>query len=152
MSPFSARVRRKELGFLLFVLATVHCGCSRGTQPAGPQGTLRGTVSYQGELLTKGRVVLYMGQTGIGVEAKIESDGEFVVDRKLPVGTYVVTILPPTEKGSVIQREVDKKDTKDTGTKDGDWKLPKKFGQEKSSGLRIEVVAGENVEDLELPN
>ena len=142
-----SRCRRNKLRRLSFVIVALLVGCSAGSKQSVPQGKVQGKVNYKGEPVTSGRIVLYMGQSGAGAEAEIQRDGSYAIDRQLPVGKYLVTILPPVEKGSAIKREIA---AKDAAKNTDDWKLPKKFGQEKTSGLSIDVAVGNNITDLEL--
>src|SRR5262245_22970078 len=65
-------------------------GCSNGP----PQGTATGEVTFQGQPATEGGVQLYEPKQGIGVYTALDSSGAFTVDRPLPIGTYIVCVVP----------------------------------------------------------
>lgn len=73
--------------FLMFSI----CGCSR----EAPVATLEGTVSYQGQPLPQGAIMLFPieGTTGTGGNAKI-TEGRFEIppQYRLFAGTYSVSI------------------------------------------------------------
>jgi len=74
----------------LLMLGILATGCGR----AKPLGTVRGTVQFRGEPVTRGLVMLYSAELGYGNRRGSNADGTFVVDG-LPYGTYQLGVSPP---------------------------------------------------------
>jgi len=74
----------------LVILGILFTGCGK----TKPLGTVRGTVRFRGEPVTKGIVMLYSAAVGFGNQREIDSDGSFAVDG-LPYGPYQLAVSPP---------------------------------------------------------
>ncbi|WP_437192743.1 carboxypeptidase-like regulatory domain-containing protein [Planctomicrobium sp. SH527] len=76
--------------FLASLLLVVSVGCSKSGEP---MGTVQGTVTVAGQAPAERlRIAFYDSMTGKGGTGRTEPDGQFQVERPLPVGTYKVIV------------------------------------------------------------
>ncbi|HWL07490.1 MAG TPA: carboxypeptidase-like regulatory domain-containing protein [Planctomicrobium sp.] len=68
-------------------------GCGDHRSPAGPTGTVSGTVTFEGTPVTEGLVSFYDALSGSSGEGQLDAAGKYKISR-LSVGNYVVTVLP----------------------------------------------------------
>jgi truncated hemoglobin YjbI len=87
---------------------------------------LLGKITFEGKPLPGGEVALY-DKDGKALKGTVNADGSYQV-KDVPPGTYTMTVK----------------------TDDKDVKIPKTFGDPKTSGLRLEVQAGNNTHDIVL--
>ena len=139
---------RATLFSILLVSASVLTGCGKSSGlDRGPLGTLSGVVMSADGLLTEGTIYLQheKGAGAGGGGAEIQPDGTFNVTGGkaggIPVGTYTVWFSPPqvevstpTEPSSLVDKEMPD--------------LPEKYRAQATSGLTVEITAGENMQDF----
>jgi len=124
----------------LSLLCVAGCGGS-----SEPQGTLSGTVTYNGEPVTEGVVVFSSSEASYGAQAEIGSDGTYALrtyEGGVPPGTYQAAVLPPTitlpdtedSPGGEALKEVDN--------------IPQKYRSTKSSELTVTINEGDNTFDI----
>ncbi|UUO07543.1 hypothetical protein M4951_04350 [Blastopirellula sp. J2-11] len=128
---------------LLISPALLSLGCG----PSFSDTTVKGAVRFQGESLTTGQVVIEAN--GRAYVAPI-IDGQYNVQTPssvpFPPGDYKVTVIPPDPKTAidpksgeiVIVERVDES------------KFPRRYRKLETSGLVVEIVAGENIFDIEM--
>ncbi|WP_145060455.1 hypothetical protein [Adhaeretor mobilis] len=129
--PRLARLVSQRVGLIGVVIATLGCGSSSHELETAP---VSGRVTLDGELLTSGYVFVTPSK-GRGAKGAIQPDGTFVLGTYdsadgVQVGTHSVTINPvPRDEGDRQRERV---------------AIPRKYSQGKSSGLTVDVQAGEN--------
>ena len=127
----------------LLLLATATTGCQK------PEllGKVSGKVTFQGQPVSEGLVLLVNAEQGIHLTAKLGEDGSFdvksVSGAGLPPGTYQIAITPPrvefpidpTEAPPIIQEHPN---------------IPGKYHNAARSGLTLVVKEGENRLDVDM--
>jgi hypothetical protein len=130
------------------------CGLLSGCSEAGPvTGPVRGRVTLAGEPLAGVTLFFRHAETMQGVTVHTGPDGTYEVrshkDTGLPPGTYQVAVRPRNELNSddeALRRTVERMKQADP------WamppapptKVPALYHDPATSGLRIEVAAGDN--------
>ncbi len=111
-------------------------GCTR-PQPQ----EARGRVTFQGQPVPEGIVVVDNEAEGISLTSPLQPDGSFVVTsyqgRNLPAGTYRLAVRPPLPGGQSLS-EITQPAKRDYPN------IPEKYRDPKTSGLTAEVRAGVN--------
>lgn len=116
-------------------LLLLHVGCSRDG------GTATGTVTYDGQRMTKGMVTFHPAVGGADAYATIAANGTFEAmtgtDVGLKTGEYVVTIVDQTipESGSGDEVKV---------------LTPAKYASPTTTDLKVTIQAGANRFDFQL--
>lgn len=113
-----------------------------GCGPTEKTGTVKGKVTLAGKPVTG--LLLNIVQTGKGVGASttLDENGGFAITEPLPVGEYLVAITPPVPVPPTPGQPLPKYVPPSV--------IPKRYTQEETSGLKIEVKPGENDVDLNL--
>lgn len=140
-------------GLPIVCLALLPLGCSAGT------ATLTGTVSYQGKLLNQGTVSVY-ADSGESSSAEIQPDGSYKIEN-CPRGKLKICVasVDPVQVAATIAA------TKATGRfaqgapepapPPGDpakwFSIPAQYADPDGSGLSVDVSAGENEYNINLP-
>lgn len=118
-----------------------------GCADKGPvRGTVKGRVTMGTQVVTGATVFFENVEQGVAINAPLDADGNFEVKSYqgdgLPVGTYKVAVLP----GGVMTVE-------EQGPKANEAKatrpkpnaaIPEKYHSPSTSGLTIDVTAGDN--------
>jgi hypothetical protein len=139
MRPRRHRRGSPDFGFAFLLLASVFAGgCADGDV-----GRVAGTVTLNGRPVTEGAVVFENAETGISVNAGLDTDGAYVVktyDRDgLPPGTYRVAIKPATfGDGHVPLVQAPTEEQAPPSV------IPTRYHDVSTSGLTAVVEAGEN--------
>jgi len=130
----------------LIVLAFVACGCTSSPNPK--TYPVNGKISYRGQPITSGIVLLTPADNGHAATGNLEKDGSFRLttfqkdDGAVP-GKYQVAIqVFPSDGAGLPGAEFAGKPPP----------LPPKYGSANSSGLTAEIKAGENHLDFPLKN
>lgn len=136
---------RTSAGLLAALFAAaLHVACTRD---GGPQTyPVRGTVTYRGQPVTSGLVLLSPQEQGHAATGELAADGTFRLttfrrhDGAVP-GKYRVAIQVFPRDGAGLP-----------GAEFGGKRppIPQKYFNPESSGLLVEIKAGENVLDLVL--
>jgi hypothetical protein len=132
----------------MFVAVPTLClallGCGGGGPPSG---TVKGTVTLDGQPVPAGTVMFIpdqsAGMSGPAAQGQLGSDGTFELQgpagrREVLVGAYIVTVTGP-------QVSSDSEGSSATSVK-----LPEKYQYEQSSGITQQVVEGPNQVKIEL--
>lgn len=135
------------LPYLPIVLACLVSALVVGCDSTPPTGTVKGTVTLDGEIYTNVNtaVVLIGVESGQAGQANIQADGTFSIENPLPLGTYTAFLTP-------VLPGVDESEEHEPKEVPKDPSVPEKYWNEGSSDLKAEVVAGENDVKLEITN
>jgi len=136
--------RREVLGWLVSILLAAAAGCSRSDNPQTYPVT--GKVTYRGQPVTSGMVMLTPEESGHAATGSLEKDGSFKLttfqkdDGAVP-GKYLVAVQAfPAEGAGLPGAEFAGKAPP----------IPQKYFSPGSSGLTVEIKAGENQLELSL--
>jgi len=100
-------------------------------------GTVSGSVAAEGKPVTGGQVVLSSSELGVNQAAKLSPEGTFQMTTPIPVGKYVVYLLPP-DQGDVPPGLPSEQPVNPLQN------VPKKYQDERTSDLSMTVEKGEN--------
>jgi hypothetical protein len=132
---------RRLLQPLLAVVLASALGCAKDApppSPAGPKGTVTGTVKFDGKLITAGTLLLDSGK-GYIAGAVIKADGTFELKgadgNSVPAGTYKVSVTPPPAAPPAAGATKMPEPAKIDG-------VPEKFYNPLTSGVTVEVKEG----------
>jgi len=142
LSRLSPGWKRLSLGVFFSLLALGLSGCGRTAQVSG-------TVKYQGNLLTSGRVIFVDPENRATPPASIRADGTYLAPI-VPVGPVTILIgnsppLPP-ESGDKESPEYKNYEAKLAAH----LPLPERYMDLKESGKTFAVKSGSNVCNIEL--
>lgn len=116
-------------------------GCHRAPQLA----RVSGTVTFQGKPVAEAVVIFNSAQSGRSITASVSSAGEYRVETAngfgLPLGTYRVHVIP-----QAVGILPDQRPPFPLPKMRSD--IPARFRDTKTSGLAVDVVAGENRFDI----
>jgi hypothetical protein len=143
----------------LVVLGLVLITCSGCGESLGPSGTVTGTAKLKGQNLKAGTLITFTAERGTIASATVADDGTYVAriignpsPEKIPVGTYKIAVNAPSSGGEMS--EADYEAMMNSGGKPPEAKkdtsIPAKYNSGQTSGLTIDVVAGENTKSIEL--
>ena len=132
-------MRNTALPLRLTLLAAlmVCIGCSR--EP--PTGSVAGKVSYQGNPLTVGTILLVNPATGIGANAVLDASGGFRIEG-VRTGDYQVAIQRPPAPPP---------DEMAAGKEWTPSPVPDKYQVPDTSGLTVTINEAENTADFAIP-
>ena len=143
----------RKVGLVACGLASVFLlGCGPGGPDLGPFGQVQGTVTFQGQSVTKGMITFNCPATGHVGTAEFDSEGSYKMSLNgregLPLGDYVISIRPPL----TAQNDVDPSKRVRNNLYDPSISrdIPMKYRYESSSGFKASVVEGENTFDFEM--
>jgi hypothetical protein len=141
--PIIDRLAASEMMWLI-VLAVAASGCTRSDNPK--TYPVNGKVTYRGQPVTSGMVLLTPVESGHAATGNLDKDGSFSLttfqkdDGAVP-GRYQVAVqVFPAEGAGLPGAEFGGKSPP----------LPQKYASAASSGLTAEIKAGENQLDLPL--
>jgi hypothetical protein len=124
-------------------------GCATDTRPPsppGPKGTVKGTVKYDGKLITTGTLLLDSGK-GYIAGAVIKPDGSFELQgadgNAVPAGKYNVAVTPPPAAPPAAGATKMPEAARIEG-------VPEKFYNPQSSSVTVEIKEGEQTLDIVL--
>jgi len=121
--------------FGLACLAVAGCGRQ------GEYGTVRGTVTFNGQPVSEGMVVFFEPEMMVYQGARIHPDGSYSVTMSdgpgVPVGEYQVAVMPPVieSPGSKAFGPMTVKEYRN---------IPFKYRNPRTSPLKLSVVEGNN--------
>jgi len=144
-------VRCSWLALGLFTWAAF-IGCSS----EGPQGTVSGTVTLNGEPVKEG-LVSFMSSQGHASQGKIAAGGAYTLETPLPPGEYMVSVGPPpiTEAPGGLMpgqegKESDPASHYAAQSAPQQSDIPTDYWNEVTSGLKVTVKEGANQVPIEL--
>lgn len=111
-------------------------GCGRGPE----LGAVSGTVTYKGQPLTEGKIILYPAK-GRPAEGRIEN-GRILDVTTLEKGDGA-TLGPTAIAIESQEKPIDM-------YKPAKWRIPQRYGNPKASGLKTDIRAGANKLELSL--
>ena len=112
-------------------------GCGSGE----PAGSVSGTVTLDGQPLTKGEIGFVSSTSGEGASAEIQAGGSFRMTASIPPGEYTVTVSPPPPPPPTPQ-------TMNNPPLPSD--IPQKYRSAQTSDLVFEVEDGSNSFEVKL--
>lgn len=124
----------------LTALLLIVAGCGGGGPAKKPVGKVEGTVTFEGKPVEAGSVSLELKGGGGGALATIGAGGKFTI-AEVPVGTYVVTVLP------VELTPDDMADGKKAPPSDN---IPEKYRSGQTSDLSTEIKEGANTVNVDM--
>ena len=130
---------RRWIVSLISVLVVAGCG------PREPNSQLVGHITYQGEPLANGLILLSNADLGVYMTAPI-LDGAYEIrsaNRAIPPGSYQIAITPPLEEhpvGPILERP----------KKANLSSIPRRYQDEATSGCVVQLQQGENVYNLDM--
>lgn len=138
-------------------LASSGCGGDGESKPTDPQAKVSGTVTNNGANVTTGStVVFFCSEKNAMAAGLVDSLGKFTLNPSvgsigIPAGRYQVMINPPNPPAPVIgsqeyQDLMSGKSKAPERAKD----VPHAFGAFETSGIVLEVAAGDNKFDFDL--
>lgn len=145
---------------LVAVVAT--SGCGGGTDPyqqtpEGERAKVSGAVSYDGKPIPlDSNVIFYNKEKAATAAGKVDTLGNYTLSPSvekvgIPVGRYQVMIRPPEAPAAEVGSEDYKKAMMGQAKKVAMPKeIPEKFHALETSGIVLEVKAGENKFDFDL--
>ncbi|MES2792095.1 MAG: hypothetical protein V4719_20940 [Planctomycetota bacterium] len=107
-----------------------------------PQGSVHGTVTFQGQPVTQGTVLLFSRKTGQNFAGPVGTDGRFTITDAVDAGDYVAMVQPPMATAAPGSPEVSK--PKEYAN------IPRKYHSDTTSNLTAVVKTGKNDIKLEL--
>ena len=160
------QVHRGGVRSLPYCRCPLAAGCGGGASGdgfTGDRGQVSGTITLDGQPLTKGCQVLFMADKGGYTATGVVGDGGrytliYAGGDGLPVGDYKVQVacaggrrvgaetaaVDPTKMASQMKLEPGAQKADDTGP------VPSKYQSTNSSGLRFKVEANQNTADFKL--
>jgi hypothetical protein len=127
----------------LLVGALLIAGCGR----AEPRGSVKGTVTRNGEPVSGAIIFLENVAAGVGITANLGEDGSFEIKSYkgagLPVGTYKAAVSPGRVMESADEIPLAGKKTI-SKTRPVSVAIPEKYHKTSTSSLEVEVKEGEN--------
>ncbi|MEP3481175.1 MAG: carboxypeptidase-like regulatory domain-containing protein [Fuerstiella sp.] len=141
---------------LLSVAMFASAGC--GGTDFGEIGQITGKITFRGEVVETGTKVIFMKMDkGYAGYAFTDAEGKYKIEWRrdgstydgLPVGSYSVLVEPP---GAIDVEELSAEEMLDGKDNVAPVKpqFDKKYTQTATSGLKYDVVAGENMIDITL--
>lgn len=131
--------------FIRFSLCLLACGLAAGCGPRKPEATVRGSVTLEGKPLHEGGVAFFStsGTFGNGV---LSADGYSLIGSNkiegIAAGSYTAVVMPSMAQIKSTQL--------DPQTQVKASAIPTKCNSAATSPLKVEVVSGENVINLDL--
>ena len=147
-------IRLLSSGTALFVtMMFVGCGGGGGGLPEGETGTVSGSVTHAGSPVAEGSTVTFIqvGGTGIVGTATSDAAGKYTLSMRngpdILVGKYMVGVSPPNPAANMTPEEImELPEPPETPKAPYD----EKYLSPESSGIVVEVKAGENALDITL--
>ena len=129
---------RRFPGWLLFVFCLAPallagCGSSK------PVGSVKGTVTLNGQPYADAAVAFLSLETGQAASADIQPGGTFQLEKPLPTGSYTVYLAPKVGPQSDEPKPVSI-----------DKAVPDKYWSEASSDIKVDVKEGDNDVQVQL--
>jgi hypothetical protein len=139
---------------VLFALATaflLSSGCKKKTVD-GPAGTVSGKVTFKGNAVPEGCVVIFSPESGgESATGTVDSGGSFKLYYKggtdIPVGKYKVNVTPAVVNETpqeAMERSMRKEKLK------GESEVPQKYRRPETSGETFDVKEGKNTYSLDM--
>lgn len=133
-------MKKRRLSGWLAVLPCALALMLTGCGSSKPTGTVSGKVTFQGEPITEGEVLLVSDDKTNGGTAKLDSSGTFKISQPVPVGNYTVCVTPPPLEMADDPSQVQPPQSK----------IPDRYYSELTSDLKREIKEGENMLEIEL--
>ena len=112
-------------------------------------GKVSGRVTYNGQAVTDTLVLFADHEHGRHITAEVDAKGKYLIQTAigwgLPLGTYQVSLLPKPVAAPIVTTG-----PIITAPLPESSKIPEKFRNPNTSGLKLTAVEGENVFDINL--
>ena len=150
-SLFQRGFRNAAAGCLCLFLMAAGCG-----GPSGPQGTVHGKVTYQGNPISTGSTVSFLSDTGGAASGTVAADGSYQVRSmngdQIPAGKYKVLINPPSGPEMTPEQAMNASmANKEKGQGPAaDPTIPDQYRNIAATPANYEVKAGDNEINIEL--
>lgn len=131
--------------FVRFGFCLLACSVVVGCGPKKPEATVRGAVTLEGKPLHEGGVAFFSTSGTFG-NGTLSADGYSLIGPNkiegIAPGSYTVVVMPSSAqiKSTQIDPQVQVKASA----------IPTKYSAAATSPLKVDVVSGENVIDLDL--
>ena len=122
--------------------------CLSGCRAREPRGRIFGKITYRGAAVKEGLVLFSNAAKGVYMTAKLQPDGSYIVltakGAGLPLGKYQIAFAPPLLEAptGVFSKKPVQFPTCPN--------IPAKYRNPNSSGLSLEVRAGDNPFDVDM--
>ena len=159
MASSGSFLPRVSLGCLVVItLLVVASGCGSGH--SGPTGTVRGTVTLNGEPVPAGTGVVFVSDDGFSASGQVDAGGTYELSSantgtRIPAVSYKVMISAPS--GDEVTAEETDYEAMMEASASGQAPsaatpsaVPAKYGSTATSGLTFTVDAGDNTIAIEL--
>ncbi|TWT34234.1 carboxypeptidase-like regulatory domain-containing protein [Blastopirellula retiformator] len=154
MSNFPPAFRSLAVSGLLVCLVAL-TGCSGSDLPADA-GAVEGTVTYEGQKVD-GAIVIFRSEDGFSAVGKTNAEGLYKLSStQIPggakVGSYTITVdkRAATTGVSLTEDDPNYRPNQQQSSQAAKRLLPEKYARPQTTDLKAEVVAGNNVVDLDL--
>jgi len=146
-------------GLLALACLALVSGCGGGY--SGPQGTVTGTVTLNGNPVEPGTLVTFIATEGFAASGIVEGGGAYTVSipnkgTKIPAVNYKVMVSAPvvggvSEEGDDYEKYMGSvnPDATPSGGQSA-AKIPGKYSSTGTSGLSFDVTEGDNTINIEL--
>jgi hypothetical protein len=157
MAFFEFLVSRSKFGTVVAAACLVVAGgCGSGY--SGPTGTVRGTVTINGEPVPAGTGVAFISDDGFTASGQVGAGGSYELSsptgKQIPAVTYKVMISGAAPGVTADDADYDAMmEASAAGTLEtpaAESVIPSKFASTATSGLSYTVNAGENTINIEL--
>ena len=141
---------------MLVLAACVGCGGTSGPLPEGATGTVAGKVSYQGQAIPSGAVIVFAGdKSGLIGTGIVDSSSNYKLvmrdGSQVLCGNYRVTIVPPAPTTKMSDEEAMRLSAEGKMPKLEEFKqIPEAYRSPETTTLQLEVKPGDNKLDIEL--
>lgn len=160
MGSFGSFCSRVKLGaFLVITSLVVASGCGSGH--SGPTGTVRGTVTLNGDPVPAGTGVVFVSDEGFSASGQVDAGGAYELSSantgtQIPAVSYRVMISAPSASGITAEdadydamMEASASGQAPTAAAEASA-IPARYGSTATSGLSFTVDAGANTIAIEL--
>lgn len=118
---------------------------SAGCSPTEPIAQMSGTVTYEGQPITEGLIVVSNSQAGVYLTAAVTGGSYEIKTAKngIPPGDYRIAITPPLVDhpvGPILERPKLAKYRQ----------IPKRYRDESTSNFTAQLEAGKNIVDFDM--
>jgi hypothetical protein len=151
---------RVSLGWLVLSALLVTAGGCGSDGYSGPTGTVRGTVTLNGEPVPAGTGVVFVSDEGFSASGQVDAGGAYELSsansgKRVPAVSYKVMISAPsggegTAEETDYEAMMEASASGQASSAAALSAIPAKYGSTATSGLTFTVDAGDNTIAIEL--